>query len=222
MRLPGRRGAKRGRRAPPPRPALRQPAQLRLPGGERLDARVVHVDEREIVLALLLEAREPVGPGDVAEMELEFGGPRGLVTLSGRGVVEEEDLVRFQVDGAAEIQQRRDFVRVRVVRPLALAPVDEDGRAGAWIDTLTVNLSGNGLLASGPDTLEPGTEVRFRLRLREGETPIQGAGVVARASDEGHRGIRYVELDERARRRLVRFIFERERIARRLTRDGEL
>ena len=223
MRLLGWRRDKRGRRrSPPPRPALRQPALLRLPDGEQLDALVVGVGEHEVVLALLLEATDPVRPGDVVEMELEFGGPRGLVTVRGRGAVEEEDLVRFELGDEIEIQQRRDFVRVRVVRPLALAPIDEDGRVGAWINTLTVNISGNGLLASGPDTLEPDTEVRFRLRLREGETPIHGTGVVARASDEGHRGIRYVELDEPDRRRLIAFIFERERIARRMTRDREL
>lgn len=217
---------RRQRRAPPgpppPQPEVKQAAVLRLPGDDTYDARVVEVSDREIVVALLLEARDPVKPGDVRSMELEFGGPRGLVTLEGEGTVEEHDLVRFRMEGAVEILQRRDFVRVRVVRPMAVAPVDEDGRVGDWIDTLTINLSGNGLLASGPDTLELDGEVHFRLRIVEGEAPLQGVGRVMRASDEGHRGIRILEMGEDARRRLVAFIFERERIARKVTRDGEL
>lgn len=218
-----RRRARRGPPGPPPpQPEVRQPAILRLTDGESYDARVTVVNDREIVLVLLLEARNPVKPGDVRSMELEFAGPRGLVTIEGEGTVEEHDLVRFRMEGAVEILQRRDFVRVGVVRPMAIAPVGEDGAVGPWIDTLTVNLSGNGLLASGPDTLEIDTQVQFRVKLVENEAPIQGIGRVARASDAGHRGVRILEMTEDERRRLVAFIFERERIARKLTRDGEL
>lgn len=217
---------RRERRAPPgpppPQPEVRQPAILRLSGGESYDARVTHVDENVIVLVLLLEARDPVKPGDVASMELEFAGSRGLVTLEGEGTVEEHALVHFRMEGAGEVLQRRDFVRVGVVRPMAIAPVHEDGEVGPWMDTLTVNLSGNGLLASGPDTLEVDCKVQFRVKLVENEAPIQGIGCVTRTSDAGHRGVRIFEMSEDARRRLVAFIFERERIARRLTRDGEL
>lgn len=217
-----RRGRRRPQGPPPPQPEVKQPAILSLPGVDAYDARVLAVSDSEIVVALLLEARNPVKPGDVRSMELVFGGPRGLVTLEGEGTVEEHDLVRFRMEGAVEILQRRDFVRVRVVRPMAVAPVDEEGNVGEWIDTLTINLSGNGLLASGPDTLALDSEIRFRLRLVEGEAPLQGVGRVMRASDEGHRGIRILEMDEDARRRLVAFIFERERIARKMTRDAEL
>jgi hypothetical protein len=207
---------------PAPQPRERQPAVLTLPGIEAFDARVTRVNDDEIVVVLLLEARDSINPGDVASMQLEFGGPRGLVTLEGEGTVEDHDVVRFRMDGAVDVVQRRGFVRVRVVRPMAVAPIDEHGHVGPWIDTLTVNLSGNGVLAAGPDTLEPDTEVRFRIRLSEGERPIEGSGRIARASEDGHRGIRILEMSEDHRDRLVAFIFERERIARQLTRDGEL
>jgi PilZ domain-containing protein len=207
---------------PTVQPEIRQPVLLTLPGVDSFQARVTRVDHREIVLVLLLEARNPVKPGDVASMRIEFGGPRGLVKLEGEGVVEDHDVVRFHMAGAVDVEQRRDYVRVRAVRPMAIARVDEEGTVGRWIDTFTVDLSGNGLLASGPDTLEIDADVRFRVRLVEGEPPIEGAGTVARASDGGHRGIRITDLGEDARKRLVAFIFERERIARKLTRDGEL
>ncbi len=209
-------------RQPMPLPEVRQDVDLALPGRERFAARVTQVSESEVVLVLLLDARDPLQLGEVAAMALEFPGPRGLVRIEGQGRVTAYDVVHLRLEGAVEVQQRRDFVRVRAVRPLALAPIDDEGRTGRWIDAYTVNVSGNGFLASGPDTLLIDTAVRFRLRANEGEAPIEGLGRVARTSDEGHRGVAIEELDGDGRRRLVAFIFERERIARRMTRDGAL
>ncbi|HET6448936.1 MAG TPA: PilZ domain-containing protein, partial [Conexibacter sp.] len=110
----------------------------------------------------------------------------------------------------------------RVVRPLALAPIDEDGMPGDWSETLTVNVSGNGLLASGPDWLDVGDAIAFRLMADEDEEPIGGRGRVARIGEDGQRGIAIEQIDREARRQLVRFVFEQERIARQRTRDGEL
>jgi hypothetical protein len=207
---------------PPPPPAIRQDVVLALPGHERYGARVVRVSEQEIVLVLMLDARGPLRPGALAAMAIEYPAPRGLVRLEGHGAVATQDLVRFELDGAVDVLQRRDFVRVQVVRPLALALVGADGQPSGWIDTLTVNLSGNGLLAAGPDTLAIGDQVCFRVSLVEGEPPLEGCGRVMRIADAGQRGIAIDELDADARRRLVRFIFECERIVRQRTRDSEL
>jgi c-di-GMP-binding flagellar brake protein YcgR len=157
-------------------------------------------------------------------MAVEYPGPRGLVRLEGHGAVATSDLVRFRFDTTrdADVIQRRDFVRVRVVRPLALARVQPDGSLGEWADTLSANLSGNGLLSAGPETLDVGDAVGFRIFTVTDEPPIEGRGRVARITDEGQRGIAIEELDADARRRLVRFIFECERLARQRTRDGEL
>lgn len=203
-------------------PEVRQDVDLLLPGRERFAARVTRIGDDEVVLVLLLDARDPLQLGEVAEMAMEFAGRRGLVRIEGSGAVQSYDVVVLNLNGAIEVVQRRDFVRVRAVRPMALAPVAADGEVGPWIDTLTINLSGNGILASGPDTIPLGTPVHFRVRVVEGEPPIEGVGRVARASDEGHRGIAIEQLSDESRRRLVAFIFERERIARRLTRDSEL
>lgn len=209
-------------RVQPPLPEVRQDVDLSLPGRERFAARVTQVSETEVVLVLLLDARDPLQLGEVAEMALEFPGPRGLVRVEGQGRVSAYDVVHLKLEGAVEVHQRRDFVRVRAVRPLALAPIDDEGRVGRWIDAFTIDLSGNGFLASGPDTLVIDTAVRFRIRVVEGEAPIEGLGRIARTSDEGHRGVAIEELSGDGRRRLVAFIFERERIARRMTRDGAL
>lgn len=209
--------------APPavPLPALRQDVVLVLPSRERYGARVTRRTPEELLLVLMLDAREPLRPGEVVPTTVEYAGPRGLVRIEGRGTVVTHDLVRFHLAGAVDVLQRRDFVRVPVVRPLALARLRADGTPGAWVETLTANLSGNGLLAAGPETLGAGEEVRFRLHLPDGE-PIEGRGRVARLTDEGRRAIAIEELDRDGRRRLVRFVFECERIARQRVRDADL
>lgn len=207
---------------PPPLPAPRQDVRVTLPGSEPYGAWVAELAERELALALARDARDPLKPGAVTAMTVEFAGPRGLVRLEGRGQLEARDLVRFRLDGAGEVMQRRDYARIRVVRPMAVARLHADGRAGRWIDTLMSNLSGNGVLAAGPDALALGDAVRFRVSLAEGEPPIEGEGHVARITDDGRRAIAIDRLGRADRERLVRFVFAAERIARQRTRDGEL
>lgn len=208
--------------ARPPLPELRQDVVITLPDLQQYRGRVSKVTDHEIAVVLMLvDARDPLTLGDASPMVIEYPAPRGLVRLEGRGTVATHDLVRFHHEGAVDIVQRRDFVRVRVVRPLALSPIGEDGMPTEWVDALTVNVSGNGLLASGPDTISVGDEVAFRLTPSEGEQ-IAGRGRVARIGEDGQRGIAIEELDRDARRQLVRFVFEQERIARQRTRDGEL
>ncbi|MGB2710044.1 MAG: PilZ domain-containing protein [Conexibacter sp.] len=208
--------------ASPPLPELRQDVVLVLPNLARYGARVTRVTPEEVVLVLMLDARDPLHPGDVAPMSIEYPGPRGLVCLEGRGTVATHDLVRFHLEGAVDVVQRRDFVRVQVVRPLALAPIQPDGSVGEWVESLTVNVSGNGLLAAGPETLSVDDEVCFRIDVGGGEPAIEGRGRVVRLADAGGRAIGIEELGREARQRLIRFVFERERIARQRTRDGEL
>lgn len=208
---------------PPPLPELRQDAVVTLPNQQQYRGRVTKVTAEELVLVLMLDARDPLQPGDVASMVVEYAGARGLVRLEGEGTVATYDLIRFRLVGAVDVVQRRDFVRVRAVRPLQLAPLGEEDHApGEWADALTVNISGNGLLASGPETLEVGDAVAFRVTLDDDEPPVEGRGRVARLGDDGQRGIAIEEIDKESRRHLVRFIFEQERIARQRTRDGEL
>jgi hypothetical protein len=207
----------------PPLPELRQDVVITLPDRTQYRGRVSRVTDEEIVVVLMLvDARAPLTLGDASPMVVEYPAARGLVRLEGRGTVAAQDLVRFHHEGAIDIVQRRDFVRVRVVRSLEIALVGEDGAPGEWGQALTVNVSGNGLLASGPEPLSVGDEVAFRLTPTDGDPPIAGRGRVARIGDDGQRGIAIEELDRDARRQLVRFVFEQERIARQRTRDGEL
>jgi c-di-GMP-binding flagellar brake protein YcgR len=203
-------------------PGVGDSVELLLADDLSYQARAVGVEETTIVLVLAIEGRDPLELGEVPSMRIEFAAERGLVQLSGHGEIQARDVVRFIAEGEVEVQQRREFVRVRAVRPAAVAAVEEDGSVGEWIETLTVNLSGNGVLLAGPESLRLDAPVRFRLALVDGEPYVEGSGVIARVTGEGRRGIAIRQLDVDDHRRLVHFIFERERIARRLMRDGEL
>ena len=209
----------------PPLPELRQDVVITLPDREQYRGRVSKVTDREIAVVLMLDARRTLALGDASPMWIEFPAPRGLVRLEGSGTVVAHDLVYFHHEGAVDVVQRRDFVRVGAVRPVELARVGADDTPGDWIGTLTVNVSGNGLLVAGrPEAgpLDIGAVVAFRLQANEGEPPIEGRGRVARIGDDGQRGIAIERIDGDARRQLVRFVFEQERIARQRMRDGEL
>jgi hypothetical protein len=211
--------------AKPPLPELRQDVIITLPDRRQYRGRVSKVTAHEITVVLMLDARKALTLGDASPMWVEFPAPRGLVRLEGRGTVATHDLVRFHHEGAIDVVQRRDFVRVRVVRPLAIARIGTDGEPGDWAQALTVNVSGNGLLAAGwagAESFAVGDQIAFRMTVGEGEPPIAGRGRVARIGDDGQRGIAIEQIDRDARRQLVRFIFEQERIARQRTRDGEL
>jgi hypothetical protein len=208
--------------AKPPLPELRQDVVITMPDHQQYRGRISKVTDRELAVVLMLDARRALALGDASPMWVEFPAPRGLVRLEGSGTVVAHDLIHFHHEGAVDVVQRRDFVRVRVVRPLALARVGADGAPGEWVETLTVNVSGNGLLAAGPEALAVGDAIAFRLSAGDGEPPIAGRGRVARIGEDGQRGIAIEQIDRDARRQLVRFVFEQERIARQRTRDGEL
>jgi c-di-GMP-binding flagellar brake protein YcgR len=61
--------------------------------------------------------------------------------------------------------------------------------------------------------------LRFTLELGEGEEPVQAiAQAVREAGDDDTFGMRFVEILERERQRLVRWVFARERAARQIAR----
>jgi c-di-GMP-binding flagellar brake protein YcgR len=79
------------------------------------------------------------------------------------------------------------------------------------MQSFTVDVSGGGLLMSGPDALEVGEEVKFRLTLTPGVLPISGTGRVVRTDSQGRGGIVFESISDLDRRRLTRFISECQR-----------
>jgi hypothetical protein len=107
--------------------------------------------------------------------------------------------------------QRRDEVRIDLVRPVALIP---DGFKVGWLNGFTRNVSAGGVLIAGADALEAGDRLRLRFELEDEDDLIDLLARVVRADDAwGLRGLRLERLTDRERERIVRFVFARQRRA---------
>jgi c-di-GMP-binding flagellar brake protein YcgR len=109
------------------------------------------------------------------------------------------------------VTQQREFVRLKANRPVLVYA----GRDRRPVHSYAVDLAGGGLLLAGPDVLEIGESVEFQLMLTPGGEPVVGVGTVVRSDVEGRRAISFTDVSDLNRRRVVRFIFERERAERR-------
>lgn len=180
------------------------------------DGTTVPVDvrgtEEGILLVMLADPGERFGEPDQG-LTLESFSSRGLVRLHGRTERVDRGMVRFYVDGEPDVVQRRQFVRVVAPQRVTL-----DDAFGQPVDTQSVNLSGGGMLVSGPDTLELDDEISFRLFLDEEEPPVSGVGRVVRASGDRQRAIVFEHISSADRDRLIHFIFDRQRAALAVTR----
>jgi len=107
--------------------------------------------------------------------------------------------------------QRRDEVRVDLVRPVAIIP---EGFKVGWLDGFTRNVSAGGILVAGAEALDAGDRLRLRFELDSEEDLIDLLARVVRADDAwGLRGLRLERLTDRERERIVKFVFARQRRA---------
>ncbi|MGA2471693.1 MAG: PilZ domain-containing protein [Solirubrobacteraceae bacterium] len=190
-------------------------ASGRLLRGAGQDIPVEVVWQSRDQLTLELSGEGPISFPAVEELVLERFSRRGLVRLSGEVSALENGRLRFAVHDVVEVEQRRSFVRVRVSRPVRIVR-ETDGRVSY---SFALDLSGGGLLLAGPENLEPGEQISFRLRLDAASEPIVGMASVVRVG-AGHPAVTFDSIAEDDRDRLVHFIFDRERSARHLQREA--
>ncbi len=188
--------------------------------GGRIPARVTACEQGSLTVAIMVPSK-PLSDSQLAALVLDYSDVRGRVRLHGSAVVvdpEEPDLLRIDQPRSIEILQQREFVRVQTARPVAISVPEEPLR----IDTFTVDISGSGFLLAGPESLKVGYELGFRLSLGEDVLPVAGKGMVVRIDRRGRPAVGIEELSDLERRRLVRFIFDCQRVERRrgLETDG--
>ena len=187
----------------------RRHVDLVLDGGSRLTARIEEVADDGIVLGLF---REPDVRLAGLRASVEFIDQRGIYRL--RGLLEahgrERDAVRLLPEGTPEVIQRRESVRVDAHAPVDVAFEERDAKP---VGTTTVNVSASGLLLAGPSVLNSGEHIRVTLQLGDDE-PVSARCRVVRETQEGFKGVQIVEIEEGDQERLVRFVFERQRLAR--------
>ena len=193
-------------------PEPHQHVMLDVPGRGRIEARVEEVADGHLTLALFMPLDTEFGVVGEHDAVLEFTTRRGLHRLEGlvREAGPEAEVLDFERRIEPALVQRRDFARADAVVPVRVW-VDE----GDEVQAHTLNVSGNGMLLNGVDGLAIGDVFWFELELAD--APLGGRGRVVREDGDGRQGVT-IDIPERGRDRLVRFVFDRQR-RERLVRD---
>jgi c-di-GMP-binding flagellar brake protein YcgR len=186
------------------------------PSGATADARVKDAGDEGYLLRLDHGASREHFTYDA--VSLEFANMRGVCRLVGTAEeASDPGVLRVHSTGAIELIQRRDFVRVEVYVPVTYMP---DGPEGRTVQANTLEIGGGGFRLVDAAALRGGDMLRFTLELGEGEDPFHAVAVVVREAGDGSVGLKFVDLPDRDRDRLVRWLFARERLARRMARGS--
>jgi hypothetical protein len=167
-------------------------------------------------LALLQRPRTPQPRLERSALMLEFINDEGVARLHGRLDVPayrrrmgfpSPDVLRFAHRGSPQLLRRRAYVRATVRLALTLtAPAADHEDVTAHAQAL--DLSGGGMLVAGLAAPAVGDEHRFALTLDDGTGPdIVGRTRVMRVDEEGRAGLRFVEIADEDRLRVVRRAF---------------
>lgn len=204
---------RRPKSEPPPAPELPEHSDavtLVRPSGERVQARIAERHGEELLVALMFRPERPLQAGHLDGLVLEFTSPRGRIRLRGTVTLLDPELLRFSELDSLELLQEREYVRVQATRPVLVS-----GARGSSFQTFSIDLSGGGILLAGPPTLKIGERIEFRLSTIKDAPPIIGLATVVRTDSLGRRAVCFDEIAEGDHRRLVRFIFECQRVERR-------
>ncbi len=195
-------------------PELGQDVFVVFPAAGPLNGRVDGVREEGIYLTVWQGEGERITELR-GEASLQFTNRRGVCRLDGvlHGPDREHGHIHFEPTAAVRVIQRRDYARVD-----AVVSVSYEGRAGQRIDTHTTNLSGGGFALASPEDIELGDRLHFTLYLTEdgGLAPLELFGQAVRKTDGAGIGVAIVEIAPPDRERLIRFVFDRERLARQM------
>ena len=204
---------------------MRQPEEkdvvtVSVPELQELVAVVEEAMDDSLLVELVKAGAEPlpqVGPAEdvVLRHETPLGifEARGSVTPRAPG----GRRLQFQLDADPSLIQRREYARVQADLPVSVVRESGDGEQ---ITARTVNISGGGVMVRGVPEVELGERVCVVLWLDDGRRPLETPARVVRDVEPGVVGLLFDLIDEPARERLIRYVFEREREQRRLAKEG--
>jgi PilZ domain len=197
-------------------PRIGEAVQVIAGSGASVPARVKDAVTGSFLLRLEAGAADPRELLADRSVSVEFTNLRGVCRIVGTAeATADHGALRVQATGAVELIQRRDYVRVEAFVPVTYQP---DGPDGWTVTAHTLDVSGGGFRIAEAEGLRLGDLLRFTLELGEGENAVQAIAKAVREAGQDSFGMRFVELLERERQRLVRWVFARERLARQIAR----
>lgn len=195
-----------------------------IPTGEHVQVSLPHIG----LLPATVETTEPgavvlvlaVGDARVqrlggAEVAIEHATGRGINRYNGTLELDDSrpEQLRVVLSGDSERIQRREWARVEATLQVSVKGIDEP--VGG--ETVTLNISGGGILVKDPWKMPMGIDVRVALEVEPGVT-IQALGRVVREPAPDQKGIRIDSIGREDSERLVRLVRERELAALRMSR----
>jgi PilZ domain-containing protein len=191
--------------------------RVNIPAMGDVSGQVEEVRDDGVVIALYFEGHRSPAMLENPDSCIEYTTARGLFRQKGNASFDlgGVDIVRFVPMQDAEISQRRGFARVDVHLSVVIT-IDENTPP---MEFQSINISGSGVLLAaapaGTAELVLGTPVWLSITLsEEDEEPIQARGTVLRDTGMGSRGVHFDFINDKHRERLVRFLFEQQRLMR--------
>jgi hypothetical protein len=177
---------------------------------------VIDMDAEHATAMLLVRPLHSLTAAVGRDVQIDMPTNRGLLHL-GAHVVQAPDAEVLELDltGTSELVQRRGFVRVDAFLEVVVTP--EEGAEP--IPAAVVNISGSGAVVSRLPATEVGDVAHLELRLAPFDPPLAIDARVVRVFDEQFRAVRFELIKEADRERIVRFVFDRQRLDRR---DGRM
>ena len=205
--------------------AVSAPQTPSIPAGEHVQVNLPHIGllpatvesmQGDVLVAVLAVGDARVARLEGAEVAVEHATGRGINRFGGRlqlnGARPEE--LRVVLSGDTERIQRRQWARVDAALPVTVKGIDEPV-GGA---TVTLNISGGGILIKDPWRIPLGIDVRIELEAEPGGNVIRALGRVVREPALDQKGIRIDNIAREDEERLVRLVRERELAALRMAR----
>jgi PilZ domain len=177
-------------------------------------ATVEHIDDESLHLVLPIDTRRDLRSLRGAPATVSYATRRGVHELAAAVVPGPGGALILNRTGHDKVVQRREWFRVDTAVPLTV--IWESRRATGT----ALNLSGGGLLITDTIGLPIGAEVALELQVGAGHAPVPARATVMRDAGPERRGLRLDHITAEDRRRLVRFVTERERLSLRIA-SGE-
>jgi hypothetical protein len=184
------------------------PVKLVFPGGRNMPARVTQRDGDELVVLMLYPLPRPIRDAERNSIVIEVIDDGHISRLGGRASLVDHETLRF---ADLHFVQRREYVRIKATVPVFVTPSGERYQ----IQCASLDLSGGGMLLRGLDMLAIGDHIEFSFAIGEDNTEITGTAAIVRCDEQGNSALCFEQISEADRRRLIRFLFERQREERR-------
>ena len=178
--------------------------------GSALPATVVGSDGSELTFVLAAPTDRVPGHGG-GEAAIEWSAGLGYRRCIGE-VLERGDaseLLRVKLITGPELVRSRRWPRVESVLGVTVALIDEPGSGGR---TTTIDVGGGGILMNDPWRLRIGTGLRIAVDLGDGGPPVRALGQVVRQARADQTGVRFDDITDADRERLVRYVRDHERL----------